>query len=195
MKHRIVLLFCALCLCTVSGLRAVTVDQYTAGPSTGSVGFWGESFITPSSSAFNNIVFTFLTTGGANFASGTGFLLSAEYLGTPAGLSSSTTGFLGQATASGNLYTFTSGITLNPNTTYYLYENISIPAGTIFGGGAGSPGRQFYYSATSAGNYGGSGGPANFRVTGNAVPEPSTTALLLSAGLAGLFVVRRAKRS
>src|ERR1700694_4591169 len=105
MKRRIILLFCALCLSTLPAARADTVDQNTAGPSTGGTGFYGENFITPASSSFNNITFTFLTTGGANFASGTGFLLSAEYLGPPSGLSNSTTGFLGQATASGNFYT------------------------------------------------------------------------------------------
>jgi PEP-CTERM motif-containing protein len=194
MKRPIILLFCALCLCALSGLRAATIDQNTAGPSTGGTGFYGENFITPASSSFDNIVFTFLTTGGANFASGTGFLLSAEYLGPPSGLSNSTTGFLGQATASGNFYTFASGITLAPSTTYYFYENISINSGIIFGGNS-YPGHQFYFSSASGTNFSGQGGPLNFRVTGNPVPEPSTTALFLSAGLAGLFVVRRAKRS
>ena len=194
MKRPIILLFCALCLCAASGLRADTVDQNTAGPSAGGTGFYGENFITPASSRFNNITFTFLTTGGANFATGTGFLLSAEYLGPPSGLSSSTTGFLGQATASGNLYTFASGITLAPLTTYYFYENTSINAGIIFGGNS-YPGHQFYFSSASGTNFSGQNAPLNFRVTGNPVPEPSTAALLLSAAFAGLFVVRRAKRS
>src|ERR1700730_3211073 len=173
MKRPIILLFCALCLCALSGLRAATIDQNTAGPSTGGTGFYGENFITPASSSFDNIVFTFLTTGGANFATGTGFLLSAEYLGPPSGLSNSTTGFLGQATASGNLYTFASGITLAPLTTYYFYENASINAGIIFGGNS-YPGHQFYFSSASGTNFSGQNAPLNFRVTRSPVPEPST---------------------
>jgi hypothetical protein len=192
-KRQIVLLFCTLCLCSLLPAVADTVDQNTAGPSTGGTGFYGENFITPGSSSFNNIAFTFLTTGGANFATGTGFLLSLEYLGTPANLSNSTPGFLGQAAASGNFYTFASGLTLAPSTTYYFYENASIASGTIFGGNSYA-GHQFYFSSASGNNFAVQGAPLNFRVTGSAVPEPSTNALLLSVGLAGLFLVRRAKR-
>ena len=193
MKRQIILLICTLCLCTLPAARAVTVDQNTAGPSAGTnADFWGESFITPASSSFNNIAFTFLTSGGANFASGTGFLLGTEYLGTPAGLSAATPGFLDQATASGNLYTFTASITLAPATTYYFYENVSVPANTMFGGNAYA-GHQLYVSSASGSNFSGGGAPLNFRVTGSPVPEPSTSALLFSAGLAGFFFVRRAK--
>lgn len=177
--------------------RAATVDENTAGPSAGSnADFWGENFITPASSSFNNIAFTFLTDfpNNTNFASGTGFLLSVEYLGTPANLSASTPGFLDQAIASGNFYTFTPSITLAPATTYYFYENVSIAPNTIFGGNVYA-GHQFYVSSASGSNFSGGGQPLNFRVTGSQVPEPSTSALLLSAALAGLFVVRRAKRS
>jgi|ERR1700682_5637138 len=197
MKRPIILLFCALCLCTLPAARAVTIDENTTGPSAGTgVDFWGESFITPAGSSFNNIVFTFLAGGpgtNSNFATGTGFLTSVEYTGTPAGLGSAA-GLLGQAAASGNLYTFASGITLAPLTTYYFYENASVPANTMFGGNVYA-GHQLYVSSGSGSNFGGGGSPLNFRVTGSPVPEPSTTALLLSAGLAGLFVARRAKRS
>lgn len=185
-----------LLLGTAFVVRAATVDEYTGGTATGGTDFWGESFVTPAGNPFANIAFTFLTNHPTDtpFASGTGFLLSTEYLGTPAGLSSSTTGFIGQATASGGFYTFSASIQLAPSTTYYFYENASIPSGTIWGGGAGSPGRQFYFSSAAGTNFSGGGGPLNFRVTGNPVPEPGTTALLLSVGLAGLFLVRRAKR-
>jgi hypothetical protein len=192
LKRQIILLICTFCLCSLPVARAVTVDQNTAGPSTGGIGFYGENFITPASSSFNNITFTFLTTGGTNFATGTGFLLSSEYLGPPANLSSSTSGFLGQATASGNVYTFTASITLAPSTTYYFYENTSINSGVIFGGNVYA-GHVFYYSDTSGNNFQNEGAPLNFRVSGTAVPEPSISALLLSVGFAGLFFVRRAK--
>lgn len=184
-----------LCLCALPAARAVTIDENTAGPSTApNPAFFGESFITPGSSSFNNIAFTFLTSGGANFAAGEGFLLSSEYLGTPGNLSNSTPGFLGQATASGNFYTFASGLTLAPSTTYYFYENVSIPGGTIFGGNV-YPGRQFYYTEASNSNFGGEGAPLNFRVTGtavSAVPDSGTSALLLGVGLACLFFVQHA---
>ena len=193
MNRQIVYVLSVLCLCSLPAARAATVDQNTAGPSTGGIGFYGENFITPASSSFNNIAFTFLTTGGANFATGTGFLLSSEYLGTPANLSSSTPGFLGQATASGNVYTFTASITLAPSTTYYFYENTSINSGVIFGGNVYA-GHVFYYSDTSGNNFQNEGAPLNFRVTGTAVPEPSTSALFLIAGLAGLFFASRAVR-
>jgi hypothetical protein len=189
------LLASILWLCALPAAPASTIDENTAGPSTApNTAFFGESFITPASSSFDNIAFTFLTSGGANFATGTGFLLSSEYLGTPAALSSSTTGFLGQTNASGNFYTFAGNITLAPSTTYYFYENVAIAGGTIFGGN-GYPGHQFYYTEASNSNFGGQGAPLNFRVTGTAVstaPDSGTSALLLGVGLACLFFVQHA---
>ena len=183
-----------LCLCALPAARATTIDENTAGPSTANNNaFFGENFITPGSSSFNNIAFTFLTSGGASYATGTGFLLSLEYTGTPANLSNSTPGFLGQATASGNFYTFAGGLTLAPSTTYYFYENAVIPGGTIFGANS-YPGHQFYYTEGSNSNFAGQGGPLNFRVTGtavSAVPDSGTSALLLSVALAGLFFVQQ----
>jgi hypothetical protein len=189
---------CALCLYSVPPARAATVDQNNGGASTGAAGFYGESFITPAGTSFNNIVFTFLTNHPTDdpFALGTGFLLSSQYLGTPAALSNATPGFLGQATASGNLYTFAPSLTLSPSTTYFFYENSAVPAtngsNSIWGGNADA-GRQFYYTNSSASNFSPQGAAANFRVTGSAVPEPSTSALLLSVGLASLFVVCRSR--
>ena len=191
-KRQIVPILSVLCLCSLSAARASTIDQHTTGPSTGGTGFYGQNFITPAGNPFDNIVFTFLTTGGANFATGTGFLLSSQYLGTPAALSNATPGFLGLAAASGNLYTFSPSLTLAPATTYWFYENASIASGTIFGGDVYA-GHQFYFSSSSGSPFANQTPSAlNFRVTGNLVPEPSTYALL-SAGLASLFGVARIK--
>jgi hypothetical protein len=82
---------------------------------------------------------------------------------------------------------------LSPSTTYFFYENASINAGVIFGGNAYA-GHQFYFSSASGSNFAGQGAPLNFRVTGNAVPEPSAMALIFTAVVAGLFWVRRGQR-
>ena len=71
-----------------------------------------------------------------------------QYLGTPANLSSSTTGFLGQATAAGGFYTFGPSLTLLPNTQYFFYENAFIPhcygGDTYAGGNVTSLGTRWY---------------------------------------------------
>lgn len=170
-----------------SGVRADIVDENTVNLGSGAAGFYGESFVTPAPSNFDNIVFTFLTGGGGNFATGTGFLLSSEYLGAPTSLSNATPGFLGQATAAGNLYTFATGLTLAPATTYYFYVNTALAANAIVGGNVYA-GRQFYYSDASGNNFAGQGVAADFRVTGTVVPEPSAIVLLLSAAFAGFLI-------
>ena len=78
--------------------------------------YFGQSFTTVTLSPESNIAFNFFSNVPATtpYAVGTGFLLSMEYLGTPANLSSATPGFLGQATASGGFYTFNSSLTLFP---------------------------------------------------------------------------------
>ncbi len=161
----------------------------------------GQSFITTSTKLANHIVFNLFAYDASiypvlsPYAIGTGYLFSQAYVGTPAGLSSSAPGFLGQAAASGNYYTFDSTLTLAPNTAYYFYEDTLIPGSTVLSGTTYTSSRV--YSRSTATNYVTSTSDAvNFQVTGspvtNAVPEIGGTALLLGLGLAGLLAAQRA---
>jgi len=90
--------------------------------------YCGQSFTTPSGGPWHNITFNFYSTpaGGATPAStpaaaGTAFLLTQEYLGTPAALSSSTPGYLAQSISiSGGVYVFPSSLALSPGTKYWF---------------------------------------------------------------------------
>jgi hypothetical protein len=86
----------------------------------------GQSVTTPLGGPWDAITFNFFTNPTTPTASGTLFLLSKEYLGTPAALSSATSGFVAQSQSiSGGKYIFDPGVTLQPNTQYFLYANAS----------------------------------------------------------------------
>src|SRR5579862_3066893 len=97
--------------------RADVIASNRAGTLNLSVSlFVGQEFVTPAGPAEDNLVFNFYSDTSATTpaAFGTGFLLSSAYAGLPGGLSSSTSGFLGQAAASGGVFTFAPSITLQP---------------------------------------------------------------------------------
>jgi hypothetical protein len=189
-----------------SASAQVTIVQFTTGTEPGSGPFYiGESFTTAGGGPWNNISFTFYGTPAVGstpasnpIGAGTAFLLTEQYLGTPAALSSSTPGFLAQSVSNaGGVYTFPAGITLNSNTQYWVYENALI---VISGNGtAGIPSQFLYFSATSTANFVTGGGTevTNFRVAGDpagvsTTPIPPSILLTgLGVGTAALIQARR----
>jgi hypothetical protein len=129
-----------------------------------SPGYSGQSFTTVTVTPESNIAFNFFSDLPATtpYALGTGFLLSMEYLGTPADLSSATPGFLGQATASGGFYTFDPSLTLLPATQYFFYENALIPGSSIIGGNVIAGGQQ-YLTVSANSDFAGIELSSNFR--------------------------------
>jgi hypothetical protein len=176
-------------LVSLSSARANTIAENTGGLSSGAQGFFGQSFTTVTISPESNIAFNFFSDVPATtpYALGTGFLLSMQYTGTPAGLSSSTPGFLGQASAAGGFYTFNPSLILSPGTQYFFYENAFIN-GISFGNGYA--GGHAYSSGTGTDNFFSDQFSFNFRVTGspvNGVPDTGSTWTLLLLGLTATF--------
>jgi hypothetical protein len=180
-------------LVTLANAHATTIASNTGGNGFNQQGYFGQSFTTVAGSPASNITFNFFSDIPATtpFASGTGFLLSMEYLGSPAALSAATPGFLGQAVAAGGFYSFASNLTLLAGTQYFFYENALLAAGSISGGNL-YPGGQGYFSSAGNTNFSGFGDSNNFEVNGTAVPENSGTVFLLGMSLAALVAVRRA---
>lgn len=144
--------------------------------------------------SYNSIVFTFLNGGNGTTPSstGTGFLLSQAYTGTPNNLSSATPGYLDSVAASGGRYSFSSAV-LQANTTYYLYQRGASQPYYVAGGGT------TYTASSATSNYSAAGGGSpRYTVTGiaaAAAPEPGSIALLGlgGMGLAGTLFTRRRK--
>jgi hypothetical protein len=181
---------------SLGSARADTIAENTAGAFFTNFDIYaGQSFTTASAGPVSNITFNFFSNVPATtaYAIGTGFLLSIEYTGTPAGLSSSTPGFLGQASAAGGFYTFDPSLTLLAGTQYFFYENALIPQGTISGGNL-YVGGHGYFATSGSSSFSRFVNSHNFRVTGTptSVPENGMGALLLAFSSTILIVLRRA---
>lgn len=176
--------------------EATTIASYTAGmdPPSNPAEF-GESFTTPTGGPWDALTFNFFADAPAVTpeASGTAFLLSQEYLGTPGNLSSSTPGYIAESDSiSGGVYLFAPGVTINANTEYWVYDTAPVEiTGTTVGVGTpgehayGSNGNDFVSLPGSIANFTVSGSPAS-----NA-PEPSTWA---AVAIAWSFILRRRLR-
>ncbi|MBN9417922.1 hypothetical protein ABS71_06920 [bacterium SCN 62-11] len=106
-------------------------SNVASGTDLGSTNFiHGQSFTVGPSGNYNQIVFNFFSDFELTMpeATGTAFLLSTQYLGTPSALSTATPGFLGSAVAAGNLFTFDPSLTLTSGVQYFLYTDSAQPS-------------------------------------------------------------------
>jgi hypothetical protein len=178
----------------VPAARADIITENLGGIKTSGNGFYfGQSLVTPAGGPWHNLTFNFFSNVPATTptAAGTAFLLSQEYLSTPASLSSSTPGFLAASTGIvAGQYTFASGATVLPNTTYWLYENTAFD--DISGGNDVSGTVRVYYSRGIDVNFQ-SNLSANFRLSGDVVtsPVPAPPAVVLVGLGAGCVAVKR----
>jgi hypothetical protein len=154
---------------------------------------FGQSLVTPAGGPWHDLTFNFFSNSPATTptAAGTAFLLSKEYLGTPANLNSSTPGFLAASTGIvGGQYDFAPSVTVQPHMPYWVYENVSI--GRISGDNAVSG--IHYYDSTGS-SFEGSSNSVNFRFSGDVVtstsPVPAPPAAVLVGLGAGCVVLKR----
>lgn len=190
---------------TPSPAAAEVIVEFAAGSSGGGTAMDpGLRIVTPSAgSGWDHITFNWYhSSTGASRAEGTVFLLTEEYTGTPQDLSSSTSGYVAEAAASGGVYTFADSVTLSPNTTYYFYADLGLSDGspTLIahsGGSSDVPAHQSYGAGNGSGNFSSrSWFDLHFSLNGDAVaavPEPSYMVMLLSG--AAVLHWRRRRRS
>jgi hypothetical protein len=177
--------------------RADIITQNTAGTTGANTFFPGQSLTTPGGGPWDHITFNFFSDVPATTptAAGTLFLLSQEYLGTPADLSSSTPGFLAQSQSiSGGMYIFDPSIALQPNTQYFFYANASF----LNSGGNTVPGGNVYFTFSATSPFVGSNVSSNHRLSGTPAHEPSGAILAsigILAGLGSAWRCRTARRA
>jgi hypothetical protein len=153
-------------------------------------GYFIEQTITTSAgSAFDDVVFNFYANSPATTptATGTIYLLSEDYTGSPDALTSSTPGYIASATASGGYYTFNTSVTLQPETTYYLAMNGSADLSGDFSLSTSYSGPDYLYvdSSGSTSDYSANTTDSmNYQLTGQSTaPEPGSASTSLLGAL------------
>jgi hypothetical protein len=175
-------------------VHAGVIDSYTTSNDDAGNAWFGQSFTTPSGGPFDDITFNFFL-GGNAFASGTAYLFSAAYTGSPDGLSTASD----LATSTGvadNEYVFSDSVTLQADTTYYVFEDTQVdhldielndgPDGSY---NSGEAGLAFHSEGSDA--------TLDYSVGGSVVsstPEPGTVSLAALSG-ALLLLARKRQRA
>jgi hypothetical protein len=192
------LIIAGLFISLTASANAATIAQATTGasPTTGVGFFLGQGVTTPNGGPWDDISFNLVNaSGGTPYALGELFLLTQSYSGTPATLSSATAGYLASTSViNGGVWSF-SGVTLDPDTSYFLYENAAFSGTQVsFGAGSYAGGNSYQANGENLAFSEFAGYALNFSLTGdvvNAVPEPATLALLMGSVSATILVRRR----
>ena len=173
--------------------HAGVLQSNVGGTDPNSTAFFAESFTTPTGGPFDDLFVAFFADSAGNtpFASGTIFLLSSLYTGTPNALTTSTPGFIAASTGVvGNEWMFAPSVTLASSTQYFFYTTSSIPTLTFLGGNGTA--ETAYFAPTGTSNFTSTTTTANYEVLGDvagsgSVPEPGTF-LLLGVGASLLLI-------
>jgi hypothetical protein len=173
----------------------VIVSVTTLNNSVAATRVSGQSVTTPNTGAgWDNITFNFYlynagSLGAAAATNGSLFLLNTAYSGTPAALSSSTTGYIATATGNGSVWTFNASVTLLPNTQYFFYAQDA--DGALWAnntGGALAGGNR--YTATSTGTtFTATTDDMAFSLNGTPNPGPLPGSGLLSFAVLGFGAI------
>lgn len=148
--------------------------------------YWGQSFTTIAGPGWTNITFNFYGPGGVPVATGTGYLFAAPYAGTAGDLASG--GALAAGSSNGSVWSFAPGFKMAGATTYYFYGDTPM---TVTGVNVGYAGNYFLTSRPTW-TFRRTSSSINFTLTGAAVPEPASWAVMIAGfGMIGAAARRR----
>jgi hypothetical protein len=169
-------------LLSVGDANATVIRKNTSGSSFSVTGYWGHSVVIPSGGPWDNLTFNFYSDASpavTPHAFGTLFLLSQDYFGTADALSAATTGYIANSTSiSGGKFVFPTNVTIQPNTTYFFYQD-GTSSGNITGNAPSGVAGEFhsFISDSDSAYTGATSSGSNFSLEGTAIPEPTTLAL------------------
>ncbi len=128
-KILVVRLFAAMAIAGAASAHADTILSVGVGAEGQPTPIFipGEGFTTPDGGPWNNVTFSFVNERTSNpLATGTAYIFSSPFSGTPDQLSSSS--FLAASTGNNGLtvYTFSPSFTLLPDTQYFLYADTNV---------------------------------------------------------------------
>ncbi len=177
----------------MSGAAQAVVIFDTGFAATPLGGWFGQKITMPAGSSYGTLVFGIASQGGYGTANGSLWLLDQEYLGTPAGLSAATPGYMAEASSPvGHEWAFSPSVNLAPSTAYWFYNDTSSSWGD--GASASSVGGS-EYRLSGPNFYVPYGGvyAMDFKLTGEEpIPEPATLSLV-AMGALGMLMRRRRK--
>jgi hypothetical protein len=159
-----------------------------SGPPSLNVYHFGQMIETPAGGPWRNITFDFFSSEFFEFDPGRLFLLSQEYLGLATGLAFAPGLIAISVGTSPSAWIFDRFLVLQPNTSYYFYDDgatAGFPPGDPTGPFPGYMTLGFPNLNTPFERV----GTLNYRLSGDPIPEPSSYSLLAIA-LAMLFLVR-----
>jgi hypothetical protein len=203
-KRLLSLGLCSVILITTATLaNALTIEQVTPGDPGGTTNPIGQSLRTPATGGpWDNLTFNFFNGDPyPPYAFGDLYLLDQQYLGTAAGLSTATPGYVAHtgnivAEGAGSEWVFATTVQLEQDTDYWFYMS-GVAGGVLLEFEMGNPlaSGDFYFTNPSPPD------PYAFTTSHDAafelegtptVPEPSSWALA-SLGLLTLSILRRTR--